>query len=392
MQKQVCVTGLGSIGLPTACVLATSGFSVLGVDIDDKVVARTQSASIAYPESGLEDLLKRAVQNNFLKASTRPGPADIHLIVVPTLLSTNKEPDISRLIAAIEAIKPYLRTNDIVLIESTCPIGTTEAIAEDLKQSCPGIHVAYCPERVLPGNILHELIHNDRIVGGVDEISTRLAAAFYQSFVQGNVHPTDARTAEAVKLAENGYRDINIAYANELSMIADRMNLNINDLIRLANRHPRVEILQPGAGVGGYCIAVNPWFLISSAPDLTALTLKAREVNVQKTAWVIQKIKTVIQEKGAQVVACLGIAYKPNVSDIRESPALTIVEALEKEVTVLRVDPHVSNTEPLQEALNRAEIVIGLVAHSAFTDIPPSFFDGKIVLDFAGAFERGSEI
>lgn len=387
IQKRICVTGLGHIGLPVACILATSGYAVLGVDIDDRVVIRVQSADFMDPEPNLQDLLIRAIQNGSLEASMNVAPADIHIIAVPTLLVPGNKPDISYVNAAIDAIKPHLRSHDLVLIESTCPIGTTEAIARKLQQACPGVHVAYCPERVLPGNIVHELIHNDRVVGGVDEASTAHAVTFYQSFVRGEVIATDVRTAEAVKLAENAYRDVNIAYANELSMIADHMELDINELIRLANRHPRVQILKPGPGVGGHCIAVDPWFLVAGAPDLAILTLKAREVNTKKTDWVIQKVRQAIRENGATVVACLGLAYKSNVSDTGTSPALAVVQALEREIEVLCVDPYIPNTVTLYDALARAEIVVALVAHRAFLNIPSHSLAGKIVLDFAGVFK-----
>ncbi len=387
MKKTICISGLGNIGLPTACVLATSGYEVLGVDTNYQVVERLQTGITCSLEPNLQDLLKQVIKERTFTSSLKPTSANIHIIVVPTFLKSNNEPDISCVYEAIKAIKPHLRPKDLVVIESTCPIGTTDILARDLKMNCSGVQVAYCPERVLPGNILHELIHNDRVVGGVDDVSTFHAIDFYQTFVKGEVLATDAKTAETVKLAENSYRDINIAYANELSMIADHLNVNINEVIRLANRHPRVQILKPGAGVGGYCIAINPWFLASSAPKLAQITVKAREVNLQKTGWVIQKIKTVIQEKKARIIACLGLTYKADVSDIRESPALMIAEALEKEIQVLRIDPYVLNTVPLYEALDKAEIIVGLVAHNAFSKIPSALLNGKIVLDFAGIFQ-----
>lgn len=386
-QKHVCVTGLGHIGLPTACILATSGYTVFGVDIDETVVNQVHSTTLKNPEPYLQDLLIRAIQGNTLKVSTITSPADIHLITVPTLLAPNNRPDISYVNAAIDAVIPHLRPYNLVLVESTCPIGTTEKIAQKIWRIHPDVHVAYCPERVLPGNILHELIHNDRIVGGADETSTLQAAAFYRSFIRGDVVSTDVRMAEAVKLAENTYRDVNIAYANELSMIADRIGLNINTLIQLANRHPRVQILNPGAGVGGHCIAVDPWYLVASAPELTGLTTKSREINIKKTEWVIQKIRTTIKEKKANVVVCLGLTYKADASDTRNSPALAIVQALEEKVEILRVDPYVPNTVTLHDALTRADIVVGLVAHSAFCNIPANCLAGKTVLDFAGIFK-----
>lgn len=387
MQKRICITGLGHIGLPTACVLANSGYSVLGVDIDEKVLIRVQSAIVVDPEPHLQDLLKKVIQNGSLQVSTNVSPADIHIIAVPTLLGPGNQPDISHVSAAINAIRPHLRSDDLVLIESTCPIGTTNSISEKLRRILDGVHIAYCPERVLPGNILHEFVHNVRIVGGVDKTSTLHAVAFYQSFIQGEVIGTDARTAEAVKLVENAYRDINIAYANELSMIADRIDLDVNELIRLANRHPRVQILNPGVGVGGHCIAIDPWYLVSTSPDLARLTSKAREVNIKKTSWVIQKIRDAIKKNNASVIACLGLTYKSNVSDMSESPALTVVKTLEREIEILRVDPYISKTELLYDALERAEIIVGLVAHDAFRNIPSSCLAGKIILDFAEVFK-----
>ena len=386
MQKKVCVTGLGNIGLPTACALLAFGYDVLGVDIDRQVIDRLQSKPTNLLDPSLQNLLSEAVEKGTFKASLRPDSADIHIIVVPTFLNSQRQPDLSCVYNALNAIKSCLRPQDLVLIESTCPIGATEEIARELRMSHPETLVAYCPERVLPGNILHELIHNDRVVGGVDDLSTAHALSFYRSFVKGEVLATDARTAEAVKLAENSYRDINIAYANELSMIADQIKLDIDEVIQLANRHPRVQILKPGPGVGGYCIPLNPWFLSASAPELAQLTAKAREVNMRKTEWVIQKVKAAILEKQADTVACLGLTYKANVPDIRESPALAIVQALEKEIRVLRVDPYVSDTEPLQSALSAAQIVIGLVPHTEFVTIPSASLNGKTVLDFAGVF------
>lgn len=387
VQKKVCVIGLGYIGLPTACVLATSCYDVLGVDIDNKVISRIQSADLIDPEPHLRNLLIKAIHTNNLKASSHIDLADIYIITVPTPLDKNNQANISYVNTAANTIGSYLRSNNLVLIESTCPIGTTETVAHKLRVFCPDIHVAYCPERVMPGNIIQELIYNDRVVGGIDAASTLHAVTFYQSFVKGNILATNVRTAEAVKLAENAYRDINIAYANELSMISDRLGLDVNELIGLANKHPRVQILNPGPGVGGHCIAVDPWFLASSAPDLANLITTARKVNIKKADWVIQKIKDAIKRNGANVIACLGLTYKPDTSDIRESPALIIVQALEKEARVIRVDPYVPNTEPLYEALSSSDIIVGLVAHKSFLDIPNSLLVGKTVLDFAGVFK-----
>lgn len=387
MEKQICVIGLGNIGLPTACVLATLGYYVLGVDIDAKVIDQVQSANLISSETNLQDLLKKAIESGNLKVSMKAIPADVYIIAVPTLITKNNQPDISCINAAVDAIIPYLRSNDLVLIESTCPIGTTKVIAKKLRNVCPLVHVSYCPERVLPGNLLYELIHNDRIVGGVDAVSTSHAETFYRSFINGDIITTDSVTAEAVKLAENSYRDVNIAYANELSMISDNIGVDVKELIFLANKHPRVQILEPGIGVGGYCIAVDPWFLISSAPDTAILTSKARKVNIRKTDWVIQKVRNAIKKNNAEKIACLGLTYKPNVSDVRESPALNIVKTLEKEIEVICVDPYVSNTNELYDAMNRADIIIGLVAHREFLNISHDYLKDKIVLDFAEVFK-----
>jgi UDP-N-acetyl-D-mannosaminuronic acid dehydrogenase len=387
MANQICVMGLGNIGLPTACVFATLGYRVLGVDIDEKVVDRVRSANLIFSEPKLKDLLKKAIESGNLKVSTKAFPSDVYIIAVPTLISKNNQPDISCVNAAIDAISPHLRSNDLVLIESTCPIGTTKAVAKKLKGICPLVHVSYCPERVFPGNILYELIHNDRIVGGVDKASTLHAETFYRSFVKGDVIVTDSVTAEATKLAENSYRDINIAYANELSMISDKIGIDVKELICLSNKHPRVQILDPGVGVGGHCIAIDPWFLISSAPDIAILTFKAREINIRKTSWVIQKVRNAIKKNNAEKVACLGLTYKPNVSDVRESPALNIVQTLKKEIEVICVDPYVPNTHELYDAINKADIIIGLVAHRNFLNISSDCLKDKIVLDFAGVFK-----
>lgn len=384
LKKRVCITGLGRVGLPMACLLATSGYTVLGVDTDDEVVRSVQAANLIHSEKNLQNLLISALHNKCLEVSKTVSPAEIHIIAVPTLLNSENQPDIAYVNQAIEALKPHLRSKDLILIESTCPIGTTDTIAKALRSICSDLSVAYCPERIFPGNTLYELVHNSRIIGGVDDASTLQAANFYRSFVCGEIITANVRVTEAVKLAENAYRDINIAYANELSMIADRINIDINELIRLANKHPRVNILNPGPGVGGYCIAIDPWFLVPAAPDLTVLIAKAREVNLQKTEWVIQKVREAIKDNNAQVIACLGLTYKPNVSDSSASPALTVAETLEKELEVLRVDPYLPNTQPLYEALVRAEIVVCLVAHREFQNIPLHCLDKKILLDFAG--------
>lgn len=382
--KQVCVTGLGQIGLPTACLLATSGFIVHGVDCDDQVIARIQSTQIMSPEPNLENLLKKALSTDHLKVSKCPIAAPIHIIAVPTRLDAANKPDVSHVHSAIKAIQPLLRKNDLVIIESTIPIGLTKAIANDLRKTCPGVLVAYCPERVLPGQILHELIVNNRVVGGVDDASTMEAAKFYRFFVQGEILTTDSNTAEAVKLAENTFRDVNIAFANELSMIADQLDIDVTQVIRLANKHPRVNILNPSPGVGGHCIPISPWYLSFAAEEHSQLIRMARDSNTKKTQWVIRKIKNSAKKNNAKVIACLGLTYKSDVADIKGSPALAISNALEQDLMVLRVDPYVPNTEDLNDAIARADIVVFLVAHQAFLNIPSDSLKNKIVLDFAG--------
>jgi len=380
--KKICVIGLGHVGLPLACTLAICGFEVHGYDNDQHVISSLKSGKQLNVEKSLEKLVLQA-QSHSLNFSTSPVSGDIYVIAVPTHLGKDNNGDLSHVYAAIDSIKPMLRPRNLILIESTCPIGTTDQIAQMLDD----IYVAYCPERVLPGNILYELIHNERVVGGVDKTSTQLAVAFYQSFVKGKVHATDARTAEAVKLAENTYRDVNIAFANELSMIADQVNLDVNQIIRLANRHPRVNILEPGSGVGGHCIAIDPWFLAAAAPDYSLLTVQARRVNIKKTEWVIQKIRDAIKKYDAKSIACLGLTYKPDVGDTRESSSLLIAKTLEKEITVHSVDPYVNHTKPLKEAIKMADIVIGLVAHREFQNLPAEQMHGKIVLDFGRVFK-----
>lgn len=381
METQICISGLGCIGLSLAALLCSSGFYVHGVDINKEKVTALKSE-----EANLQILISEALDKGMLTASTSPKKAAIHLIAVPTLLDAQKKPDLSCIQQAIYALRKYLRSGDLLLIESTCPVGTTEAIAKDLKREFPGLDVAYCPERVLPGNILHELVYNDRVIGGVDKRSTIKAVQFYKHFIRGTIFPTHARTAELVKLSENTYRDINIAFANELSMIAEEVKVDVEEVIQLANRHPRVNILNPGPGVGGYCIPVNPWLLAASVKKGPLLTKSAREVNEKKTEWVIQKIKATIKKKQAKAVACLGLTYKANVADLRGSIALQIVRALEKETKVFLIDPYIAQTDSLYPSLAEAQIVIGLVAHEAFLTIPKSALAGKTLLDFAGLF------
>jgi UDP-N-acetyl-D-mannosaminuronic acid dehydrogenase len=383
-KDSVCVVGLGYVGLPTACVLANSGYSVFGVDIDENVINNIRSSDYLNSEPGLQDLLNKVIANNSIKFSTNITLAEIYIITVPTPLNSKFEPNISYVENAIDSIIPYIKPGNLIIIESTCPIGTTEGVTSRLRSACGDVHVAYCPERILPGNIIYELKYNNRVVGGIDKESTLRAVEFYKTFSSGKISLTDAKTAEAIKLAENTYRDINIAYANELSIIADILNIDISLLIKLANEHPRVNILEPGIGVGGHCIAVDPHFLIFSAPNESSLITTARKVNDTKSNWIIKKIITIAKQKDIQTIACLGLTYKPNVFDIRNSPAIKIVESLEEKFHVLRIDPYVKNSYLLEEVIDKIEMVITLVAHDQFINISAKLPDNIVYLDFTG--------
>lgn len=399
MTPDICVLGLGYIGLPTASLLATKGFSVLGVDVDAGVVETIQRGDIHIKEPELDILVRSAVHSGNLRAATEPEPASVYIIAVPTPFTHGHEPDLAYVHAATEALAPHVRKGDLVVLESTSPVGTTHAVAERIAAARPelvdgehlGVHVAHCPERVLPGQILRELIENDRIVGGVDRASSEAAARFYRRFVSGQVIETDARTAEMCKLVENSFRDVNVAFANELSMICHRLGINVWELIDLANRHPRVNILQPGAGVGGHCLAVDPWFVVSSSPDEAQLIRLGREVNEAKTRWVVDRVLDRSRRFRDPVVAVLGLAYKPDIDDLRESPALAIARALRVEVqgTVLACDPNLKHFDefelhPLEECLRRADIVAVLVAHREFRSLDPELLKDRVIIDAAG--------
>lgn len=383
-KSSICILGLGYVGLPTACILASSGYFVLGVDIDKKVIDNIQSLSYLSLEPDLQDLLNKVIANHSIQLSTKVIPSEIYIITVPTPLSDKFEPNISYVENAIDSIMPHIKSGDLVLIESTCPVGTTEKISKKLKSICPDIYIAYCPERILPGNIIYELKHNNRVVGGINEESTVQAINFYKTFLSGKISSTDAKTAEAIKLAENTYRDINIAYANELSMIADKLNIDIKQLIKLANEHSRVNILEPGVGVGGHCIAVDPHFLISSAPDESSLITTAREVNNIKTDWVIKKIEKLAKEQNITNIACLGLTYKANLSDIRNSPSIKIIESLKKKFNILTNDPYVKSTNSLEEVIDKSEMIVTLVAHNEFINISTKLPKNILYLDFTG--------
>lgn len=395
--ENICVVGLGYIGLPTASLLATKGYKVHGVDVSPKVVETINRGSIHIVEPGLDILVKSAVQSGNLKAGLEPIESDVFIIAVPTPFKEGKRPDLSYVESATRVITPFLKPGNLVILESTSPVGTSdEVVAEIIKGSGftigEDVFVAHCPERVLPGRILIELVENDRVVGGVDELSTQLAIEFYETFVSGEVLAATAKTAEMVKLTENSFRDVNIAFANELSMICDREGISVWDVISLANRHPRVNILNPGPGVGGHCIAVDPWFIVDRAPEESRLIRTAREVNDYKPHWVIERVRNKAARFKRPVIGCLGLAFKADVDDLRESPAVEIVEKLIEENIgeVLVCEPMIS-THPryhlvsLESVLKSADILVLLVDHKPFRKIKSTMVSEKILIDTRGA-------
>ena len=386
MNPDVVTIGLGYIGLPTSALIASHGINVLGVDISENVVDKINQGKIHIVEPDLEKIVSKAVSNGFLKASTKATSANVYLIVVPTPFKANHEPDISFIIDATKGIIPLLKKGDLYIIESTSPIGTTEKMQKlifDLRPELEGnIYIAYCPERVLPGNIMYELVENDRVIGGVDEDSTQKAILFYQKFVKGMLHATNARTAEMCKLVENSSRDVQIAFANELSLICDKANINVWELISLANKHPRVNILQPGCGVGGHCIAVDPYFIASDYPKESKIILKAREINNYKALWSIEKILNKIHEfqqvnKIKPKIALLGLSFKANIDDLRESPAEYIVSELHKKYDnqlINVVEPNINKHKnfkivSLEFAMKNSDLFFVLVGHDEFKGI-----------------------
>ncbi len=392
--KKINVYGLGYIGLPTASLLATKGFEVLGVDISKKVVDTINNGAIHIIEPDLDVLVKSAVNSRRLSASLEPKSADIHIIAVPTPFKENKQPDLSYVESAVTSICRVVKNGDLVILESTSPVGTTELIQRLLLEknaALTEIYVAHSPERVIPGRILIELIENDRVIGGINSESTKKAMEFYRSFVKGKVLETTARTAEMCKLTENSFRDVNIAFANELSLICDELNVDVWELIKLANHHPRVNILQPGPGVGGHCIAVDPWFLVSAAPNTAKLIRQARLVNDSKPQWVIDKVLTMARKFLNPTIACLGAAFKADIDDLRESPALQIIKTLSDAGVgnVITVEPNVEaveglNLQSLDYALQHADIFVVLVEHKEFKSIDKSSLLDKCVIDTKG--------
>ncbi|CAK7021932.1 MAG: UDP-N-acetyl-D-mannosamine dehydrogenase [Petrimonas sp.] len=400
---KACFIGLGYIGLPTAVIAADNGIEVIGVDINPEVVKSVNSGKVHFSEPGLDKICKKVTSNGNLKAYTEPQASDVYVIVVPTPFKGNHEPDVSYVESAVTTVLPYLKEGDLCIIESTCPVGTTEKMAELIYSEKPAlkdkIYLSYCPERVLPGNTVYELIHNDRVIGGIDEGSSEKAAGFYSHFVKGSLYKTNARTAEMCKLTENASRDVQIAFANELSIICEKAHINVWELIELANKHPRVNILQPGSGVGGHCIAVDPYFITSEFPIESQLIGKAREINNYKAFWCSEKILSTmkdfnLREGREPVVALMGLSFKPNIEDLRESPAKYIVSKVmqgHNNADFLIVEPNIETHKVFKltdyaEAYDTADIVAFLVAHKEFKKL--IFRDDKVILDFCGVFKK----
>jgi len=393
---KIVMIGLGYIGLPTAALIASKNINVYGVDVNQHVVDTINKGEIHIVEPKLDILVKDVVEKGFLKASLEPIEADIYLIAVPTPFKGDYEPDIAYVEAAIRKLIPTLKEGALVIIESTSPVGTTEKMQKIIFAERPElkgkIYMAFCPERVLPGNVIYELENNDRAIGGINPESTEQAIDFYKQFVTGELHKTNARTAELTKLVENASRDVQIAFANELSMICDKAGINVWELINLANKHPRVNILQPGTGVGGHCIAVDPWFIVSAFPKEAKIIRAAREINNYKTEWVIEKIKNKalhfkINHNREPIIACLGLAFKPNIDDLRTSPALHVAQTLNKDHKIVVVEPNIETHNDfelysLDDALNKADIVVVLVGHNEFENIA---IKDKVVLDFVNS-------
>lgn len=400
---KACFMGLGYIGLPTAIIAAKHGVKVVGVDINPQVVEMTNQGHLHIVEPGMEEMLQEVVASGALKASTKPEVCDAYFMVVPTPFKGNHEPDISYVEAATRAVLPYLKAGDLYVIESTSPVGTTDKMKDLIFSERPEladkIYIAYCPERVLPGNVIYELVHNDRVIGGMNEASTDKAIAFYSQFVQGTLHRTNCKTAEMCKLTENSSRDVQIAFANELSLICDKASINVWELINLANKHPRVNILQPGCGVGGHCIAVDPYFITADFPVESQLIAKAREINNYKAFWCAEKVqnemlKFELKNHRKPCVAMMGLAFKPNIDDLRESPAKYITTKVMQScnnANILVVEPNVKEHNVFKltdyrEAYDKADIVVMLVAHEPFKSLP--YTTDKVILDFCGIYKK----
>ena len=409
----VAFVGLGYIGLPTAVVMANSGVDVTGVDVNAANVERINRAEVTIVEPGLEEELKQAVESDNFRATTEQVHADAYIIAVPTPFTENYDVDMKYIYSAAEAIAPKLEGDELVILESTSPPLTTKKMADKIlelrpdlvadgaenPEGKPVIYFAHCPERILPGNAMEELRTNDRIIGGQTEEATKRATAIYATFCNAELLPTNDVTAEMAKLTENSFRDVNIAFANELSLIADNLDINVWELIELANHHPRVNILQPGPGVGGHCIAVDPWFIVSSDPENSKLIHTARKVNDGKPQWVIKKVKEAIEKTGATKVAVLGLAFKADIDDLRESPALNIAVDIAEELENIQffvAEPNVqelpkrlkgfdnAELKNYEEAIADADVVLLLVDHTEFKEFDTAKLDGKAVVDTKG--------
>jgi len=395
--------GLGYIGLPTAIIAAKHGIEVVGVDVNPKVVDMTNKGELHIIEPGLEELLQEVVNNGSLKASLTPEICDAYFMVVPTPFKGDHKPDISFVEAATRTVLPLLKEGDLYVIESTSPVGTTEKMKELIFTLRPElrdkIYIAYCPERVLPGNVIFELVNNDRVIGGIDDASTQKAVEFYSQFVKGVLHRTNSKTAEMCKLTENSSRDVQIAFANELSLICDKAGINVWELIELANKHPRVNILQPGCGVGGHCIAVDPYFITAEYPEEAKTIALAREVNNYKSQWCAEKVRNEMLQfelkNGRKPnVAMMGLAFKPNIDDLRESPSKQIVMKVMQGCNnnnILVVEPNIETHSVFKltdykEAYSKADIIVMLTAHDQFKTLP--YDDSKIILDFCGIYKK----
>jgi UDP-N-acetyl-D-mannosaminuronic acid dehydrogenase len=423
--ETISIVGLGYIGLPTAAVFASRKVKVIGVDVNQHAVDTINRGQIHIVEPDLDMVVHAAVSEGYLRATTKPEPADAFLIAVPTPFKDGPtgphHPDMDYIESASKSVAVVLKAGDLVILESTSPVGATEQMAAWLAQARPDltfpqthgeasdIRIAHCPERVLPGQVLRELVQNDRVIGGMTPKCSDAATRLYKIFVQGECVITNARTAEMCKLTENSFRDVNIAFANELSIVCDKLDINVWELIKLANRHPRVNILQPGPGVGGHCIAVDPWFIVSQSPDQARLIRCAREVNDSKPAWVVDKVKTAAnalatsspkRKLDSLKISCLGLSFKANIDDTRESPALDIVRTLAREYPgqVLVAEPHLSSLPPslhdervtlvpTDEAIDRADVIVMLVDHTSFKQITPANIGNRALVDTRGLWQ-----
>lgn len=415
--KTISVIGLGYIGLPAAAMFASKKVKVVGVDVNEHAISTINQGKIHIVEPELDMLVHAAVSEGYLRATNRPVPADAFLIAVPTPFKDDHEPDLSYVEAAAASIAPVLKKGDVVILESTSPVGTTEQMVQVMAKLRPDlsfpsealkegmdVHVAYCPERVLPGHVVRELVQNDRIIGGLSAKCSEKAIEVYRIFVEGDLLVTDARTAEMSKLTENAFRDVNIAFANELSLICDKLGINVWELIDLANHHPRVNILQPGCGVGGHCIAVDPWFIVNKTPDQAKIVKIARDINDSKPHWVQSKVEECVNDlvsSGLKLdqlkIACFGLAFKPDIDDLRESPALDIAHALAQKYTdrVMLVEPNIDQLpkkfadcrvelSDVEQALEHANVLVMLVDHKEFRSLKPTLKSNQRLFDAKG--------